>query len=193
MWKAYNSLTRANWDQALKYANKSLTLRKDLGDKTAIADSLENLGFIFDMKGNWDQALKYYQQSLKIREGLGNKQAVANSLNNVGRMHIGDSTRDLNQALTYCEESLSILKGFGNNFLIIRPLENIGWINFGLADYYVVTCKVTFEDLANFVDDWLDSGSIPGNLNSAGDVDFKDYSIFASYWLDYCPDGWPLK
>ena len=69
--------------------------------------------------------------------------------------------------------------------------ENIGWINFGLADYYVVTCKVTFEDLATFVEDWLDTG--PGNLDGLGDVNFKDYSIFASYWLDYCPDSWPLK
>jgi len=71
--------------------------------------------------------------------------------------------------------------------------ENIGWINFGLADYYVVACKVTFEDLANFVEDWLDAGSVAGNLDSTGNVDFKDYSIFASYWLDYCPDSWPLK
>ena len=72
--------------------------------------------------------------------------------------------------------------------------ENIGWINFGLvnlADYYVVACKVTFEDLANFVEDWLGTG--PGNLDGIGDVDFNDYSIFASYWLDYCPDNWPLK
>jgi hypothetical protein len=71
--------------------------------------------------------------------------------------------------------------------------ENIGWINFGLVDYQVVACKVTFEDLANFVDDWLDGGAIPGNLNLAGDVDFEDYSIFASYWKNYCPDQWPLK
>ena len=56
-----------------------------------------------------------------------------------------------------------------------------------------MACKVKFEDLANFVDDWLSSGGIPGNLDSTGNVDFEDYTIFASYWLDYCPDDWPLK
>ena len=71
--------------------------------------------------------------------------------------------------------------------------ENIGWINFGLIDYYVVACQVRFEDLADFVEDWLDSGPVPGNLDSIGNVDFKDYSIFTEYWLDYCPDSWPLK
>ncbi len=43
------------------------------------------------------------------------------------------------------------------------------------------------------IDDWLNTGSIPGNLDLTGTVDFEDYSIFASYWLDYCPNNWPLK
>jgi hypothetical protein len=71
--------------------------------------------------------------------------------------------------------------------------ENIGWISFGLADHYVVACKVTFEDLANFVDDWLDSGAVPGNLDGLDNVDMIDYSIFAGYWQGYCPDNWLLK
>ena len=82
---------------------------------------------------------------------------------------------------------------FDGNFSGYAWGENIGWINFDLDDYYVVVCKVKFEDLTNFAEDWLDSGSVPGNLNEVGDVDFQDYSILASYWLDYCPDSWPLK
>jgi hypothetical protein len=52
---------------------------------------------------------------------------------------------------------------------------------------------VNYVDLANFVNDWLQIGLVPGNLDEVGDVDFLDYGIFASYWLDYCPDDWPLK
>jgi len=75
--------------------------------------------------------------------------------------------------------------------------ENIGWINFNSADLYgygVQACKVNFEDLANFVDDWLESDiGLPGDLSGNDEVDFVDYSIFANYWLDYCPGGWQLK
>ena len=72
--------------------------------------------------------------------------------------------------------------------------ENIGWINFGLADYYVVACKVTFEDLANFTSLWLQTGSNAADLDGeADDVDFEDYGIFSGYWRDFCPDGWQLK
>jgi hypothetical protein len=74
--------------------------------------------------------------------------------------------------------------------------ENIGWINFGSADLYgynVKACKVNFVDLANFVDDWLESGTgLPGDLSGNNEVDFVDYSIFADYWLDYCPGDWLL-
>ncbi|MHC4707728.1 MAG: lamin tail domain-containing protein, partial [Planctomycetota bacterium] len=73
--------------------------------------------------------------------------------------------------------------------------QNIGWIHFQSVSpvaYSVKACKVNFIDLSNFVDDWLNSGPVPGNLDSTGNVDFKDYSIFAGYWRDYCPGGWPL-
>lgn len=74
--------------------------------------------------------------------------------------------------------------------------ENIGWINFNSIDLYgynIEVCVVNYFDLGNFVDDWLDGGGVPGNLNGDREVDFKDYSIFALYWLDYCPDSWVLK
>jgi hypothetical protein len=75
--------------------------------------------------------------------------------------------------------------------------ENIGWINFNSAQlfsYGVKACKVNFTDLANFADDWLDSGvALPGDLSGNNEVDFKDYSMFADYWLGFCPDEWPLK
>jgi hypothetical protein len=53
---------------------------------------------------------------------------------------------------------------------------------------------VGFKDLANFVENWLESGDgIPGDLSGSGEVDFVDYSIFANLWLGYCPDGWRLR
>ena len=74
--------------------------------------------------------------------------------------------------------------------------ENIGWIHFqsnSPVAYKVQVCVVKFEDLANFVDDWLESGAgLPGDLSGNDEVDFVDYGILADYWLDYCPDDWLL-
>lgn len=72
--------------------------------------------------------------------------------------------------------------------------ENIGWINLGITDNYVVVCKVTIEDLANFTSLWLQTGTNAADLDGEADeVDFEDYGIFSGYWQDFCPDGWQLK
>ena len=72
--------------------------------------------------------------------------------------------------------------------------ENIGWIHFQASIF-----KVDWDDLANFVDQWLETGCNAGNdwcegadLGGVNTVDFVDYSILASYWLDYCPPDWQL-
>jgi hypothetical protein len=71
--------------------------------------------------------------------------------------------------------------------------ENIGWIHFDEAESWSVrVCIVTLEDLRNFASYWL--GTDPAaNLDGSGTVNMSDYSIFASYWQDFCPDGWQLK
>jgi len=74
--------------------------------------------------------------------------------------------------------------------------ENIGWVNFQSSDLYgynVMACKVNLEDLANFVAEWLLTGELDADLSGNDEVDLVDYGILVDYWLDYCPDDWPLK
>lgn len=75
--------------------------------------------------------------------------------------------------------------------------ENIGWIHFDQTQgWNVQVCIVNLEDLVNFASYWLQVGSVPGNFTTRGtspDVDMNDYTIFASYWQSYCPQGWQLK
>ena len=65
--------------------------------------------------------------------------------------------------------------------------ENIGWINFSIVDNYVVACKVTVEDLANFTSLWLQTGTNAADLDGEADgVDLEDYGIFSGFWQDFC-------
>ncbi|MBN2271613.1 MAG: hypothetical protein JXN61_13425 [Sedimentisphaerales bacterium] len=86
--------------------------------------------------------------------------------------------------------------------------ENIGWISFKAATpvaYKVQTswitgCSIRFDDLARLVQQWLygppinpdGDGTLIGDLDGSGDVDFGDYSKLAGLWLELCPPGWPL-
>ncbi|AQQ09299.1 hypothetical protein L21SP3_01102 [Sedimentisphaera cyanobacteriorum] len=70
--------------------------------------------------------------------------------------------------------------------------ENIGWVNFAVSDA-VQACRVSLEDLYSFADDWLKQMKCPGDLNQDFNVDMLDSAVLANYWMDYCPDAWPLK
>ncbi len=75
--------------------------------------------------------------------------------------------------------------------------ENIGWIHFRSTTpvpYRVKVCVISFDDLANFADDWLvDGPGLLGDFNGDNKVDFADYSEFGRHWHDYCPSVWLLK
>jgi hypothetical protein len=72
--------------------------------------------------------------------------------------------------------------------------ENIGWIHFDSAQSWNArACVVTLDDLVNFASYWLQSGSLPAELDKSDGVNYGDFNIFAQSWLDYCPDGWQLK
>jgi hypothetical protein len=71
--------------------------------------------------------------------------------------------------------------------------ENIGWIHFDKNQSWSArVCVVGLDDLHNFAAYWL-TANPAGNLDHTGTVNFSDYSVFASWWQDYCPDNWNLK
>lgn len=71
--------------------------------------------------------------------------------------------------------------------------ENIGWIHIDdTQSWSVQTCIVTLEDLTNFASYWLSTNSA-ADLHADGIVNMPDFSIIASYWQNFCPDGWHLK
>ena len=53
---------------------------------------------------------------------------------------------------------------------------------------------VDFDDLEVFSEQWLEEGpGLGADLNDSGNIDLKDYGIFADYWFDCRPAAWPSK
>ena len=74
-----------------------MKIQEEIGDKSGVATSLNNIGLVLDRKGDLDGALRKYQESLKIEEEIGDKPGVAASLNNIGLVF--DRKGDLDGAL----------------------------------------------------------------------------------------------
>jgi serine phosphatase RsbU (regulator of sigma subunit) len=71
---------------ALAYNLEAFELRKQLGDKHSIANSLNNLGSLYKIQGDYDKAYDYYQQCKAISLEIGLLQGVAFSQINMGKL-----------------------------------------------------------------------------------------------------------
>lgn len=114
---------QGNYHSAIDQNMKALSLRRQLGDKDAIASSLGNMGLVYKNQGNYTKALEYYFKSLKIKDEIGHKQGVAISFGNIGiiyrylAMMATDSASQadyFNESLNYCSKALDLEKELGN-------------------------------------------------------------------------------
>ena len=70
---------RAGIPRALEYYEKSLKLRKEIGDKRGVANSLSNIGAIYFEQKNFAKALEYCSKSLSLSEELGYPEYIRNA------------------------------------------------------------------------------------------------------------------
>jgi hypothetical protein len=55
-------------------------------------------------------------------------------------------------------------------------------------------CIVDFKDFSLFADYWLQTGdNLPADLDGDNDVDIYDLKEFVYDWLCVCPYNWPLR
>jgi tetratricopeptide (TPR) repeat protein len=123
---------RDEYDQALRLSEGALKVFQELGDRSGIANSLNNIGEIHYDLGDLDLALEKYKASFAIVEELGDRSGIANSLNNIGLIHY--DLGDLGLALEKHERSLAIVEELGDRSGTARSLNNIGLIHYDLGD-----------------------------------------------------------
>ncbi|KAJ6239254.1 tetratricopeptide repeat protein [Anaeramoeba flamelloides] len=137
---------KANYDQALKYYQKSQKIRiQTLGkEHPDVAICYNNIGRVHSSKGNYEQALEFYQKSLKIRiQVLGKEHPeVASSYNNIGLVH--KSKGNYEQALEFLQKSLKIrIQTLGKE----HPYVATSYNNIGIVHYF----KGNYEQALEFL------------------------------------------
>jgi tetratricopeptide (TPR) repeat protein len=103
---------------------ESLNIRREIGNKSAIALSLNNIGFIAIDQGELTEARDRLEEAVAIQRQIGYKWAMANALNN-----LGNAVRDLGDYSTsykYYEESLILNRDLGDKLALAYVLEDMG-------------------------------------------------------------------
>ena len=75
MGSSYNNIgliysIQGNYEKALDYYSKSVSIKKELGDKKGMGDSYHNIGVIYKEQGNYEKALDYLLKSKNINQEI---------------------------------------------------------------------------------------------------------------------------
>jgi tetratricopeptide (TPR) repeat protein len=113
-------------DSAIVYAEKSISLFKNLNDNQNIARSLNLLGGIYWNMGNLTKASEKLYESLRLREQLNDSLGMANAYNNIGLIY--DSQGKLPEAMKMYENAVEIYYKLRNDKGIGRVCNNMAII-----------------------------------------------------------------
>jgi len=113
-------------EEALKLLKRSLEIRKRLGNKYHIGQSLNRLGIVYLRKGMLDEALAYYNRSLEIAKLYDNKDFQAIVFMNLGTVYDGQGK--LNKSLENYIKGLNLSREVDNKNMISASLYNISGI-----------------------------------------------------------------
>jgi tetratricopeptide (TPR) repeat protein len=121
------------FQEAADAYQKSIDIKKQIGDRRGIAASLQNMANLFSLQGLYGDAEKRNQEALAIFQELNNEQGISNILFNLG--HIYQDTGRFDDALTHFRRALTIASRLGNVAFLADLGERIGQIYYLLGQY----------------------------------------------------------
>ena len=124
-------------ETALDHYQRALAIRRELGDRSGEAETLNNIGTLRLDQRDEKAALDHYQRALAIRRELGDRSGQAQTLNNIGTVHLHRATsawfgidkEELEQALDFFEQALPIVREVHDRKGEGVVLNNIGVIH----------------------------------------------------------------
>ncbi|MBK6771314.1 MAG: tetratricopeptide repeat protein [Ignavibacteria bacterium] len=132
-WIGSFRISMGDNEQAKKYLEESLDLRKEIGDKIGIAESLLSLGNVTNSLGDFELAKNYYEESQDIYKILGSKSGIAATTLSLGNIALNQG--DYGLAKKYHEVSLFTFKEIGHKYGIALSINNLGDVSLFQGDY----------------------------------------------------------
>jgi tetratricopeptide (TPR) repeat protein len=166
---------------AFDFFKRSLNISEKLGNKTAIAYSLNRLGCYYSTEANFDEALSYFEKSLALYQELDNREWISGLNNNIATTYMPKEMYDL--ALNYYEKALEIDKQRGDKNSAALIINNIGWVHFLKCEYE--TALNYFQKSLKFYKEIDNQYRILFCLLSIGDVHYNgtgDLNLAFNYY-----------
>lgn len=119
--------------QAIKKYEEAAALWQAVGDKTASAAALKNVGEVYQELGNSEKAFSFYKQALAVSQEAKDVHGEAEILNDIGYLHF--FLGDMENAFQNGTRALKLGQETGDRRVEAQALNTIGEAYFGFADF----------------------------------------------------------
>jgi len=157
---------QSDYPAARALHEKSLAIRRQLGDRKAIAITLNNLGNVRYGQGDYVSARALHEEGLAIKRELGDRRGIAASLNNLGNVALDRC--EFASARAHYEECLAIMRELGDRGDMANALNNLGNALFEQGDY--VSAKAVSEEGLAIMRELGDRTGAANSLNNLANV-----------------------
>jgi CHAT domain-containing protein/Tfp pilus assembly protein PilF len=118
--------------KSIEKYHEALDLYRRATDRNGEAQTLNNIGVVYDSLGEMQKALEKYNEALPIRRAVGDRRGEAETLNNIGAVYY--ALGETRKALEKYNEALPISRAVGDRSGEAETLSNIGAIYWSLGD-----------------------------------------------------------
>ena len=122
-----------DYETALKFLHDSLSISREIGDRSGEGTTLNNISQIYKARGDYETALKFLHDSLSIRREIGDRSGEGTTLNNISQIY--KARGDYETALKFLHDSLSISREIGDRSGEGTTLNNISALHHARGDY----------------------------------------------------------
>ncbi|HLP13874.1 MAG TPA: tetratricopeptide repeat protein [Flavobacteriales bacterium] len=123
VWPKYNVSMKITAMTNLKKYKKGHPLYKVFS--RYLAASINNIGYIYSIRGDVYNALNYYHQGVDIQREIGDKKGLATSYNNIGSIY--NDQDDADKAFEYYKQALKIQEEISDKSGLAVTLLNLGF------------------------------------------------------------------
>ena len=120
-------------EPALDYGLQALRIYENMQNFKGVAETLHNIGIVYDYLGANKKSLDYHNRALRLRKKMDDKKGIADSLNNLGI--IKHKMGKFDSVLDYYLESLQIRREINDKAGVASSYNNIGVLYNALKEY----------------------------------------------------------
>jgi excisionase family DNA binding protein len=124
---------QADYEEARRCLEESLTLAEELGETQLVARSLRGLGILASNQSDFARAGSLFARALEQFRELDDRPGIARCLNDLGL--VAERQGDHDGAIAYQEEAVPIARETGDEWQVCIVLGNLGGAYYDRGDY----------------------------------------------------------